>query len=64
MPKYVATVLIDVDKIFKGRKPSSRAVKAFLGSKIFASDVDESFFRNGKVIMKIKEVKILVMEVD
>lgn len=64
MIQYVATVLIDVDKVFEGRKPNKGAVKGFLESKILAGAVNEVLFRNGKVIMKIKKVKILVMEID
>ena len=64
MSKYIATILLDVDKIFKGRKPNKASVKGFLENRILAGDVDELFFRNGKVVLHIKEVKILVMEID
>jgi len=63
MPKYIATVLIDVDKTFKGRKPSEAAIKGFLENRILPGEVFEVHFRTGKVIMKIKEVKIIVMEI-
>jgi hypothetical protein len=64
MPKYIATILLDVDKIFKDRKPNKAAIKGFLENSIRVGEVNESYFRNGKVIMKIKKIKVLVMEVD
>jgi len=64
MPKYVATILIDVDEEFKNRRSSKRAVKAFLESRILAGDVDELLFRTGKVVIRIREVEIAVMEID
>ena len=66
MSKYIATVLIDVDESlgFNHKRSSKGSVKGLLESWIKTGAVDELVFRNGSVVMDIKEVKILVMEVD
>jgi len=64
MTKYAAMVLLDVDKVFKGRKQNRGDIKAFLENRIMVGDVDELFFRKGKVIMNVREVKIVVTEIN
>ena len=61
MPKYVATILIDVEEVFEGRKSDKDMIKKYLNKKIIAENVNENLFRLGKVIMKINDVKLHVM---
>lgn len=64
MPKYIATVLLDVDEVFEGRKSNKEMIKKYLDHKVKIEDVNESLFRVGKVVMRVNEVKIKIMTFD
>jgi len=64
MAKYIATVLLDVEEIFEGRKSDKTMIQKFLDNKIKIENVNESMFRVGKVVMKINDVKIKIMTID
>lgn len=64
MAKYIATILIDVEEIFEGRKSDKTMIQKFLDNKIKIENVNESMFRVGKVVMKINDVKIKIMTID
>lgn len=61
--KIFAMMIIDVEDSFEDRKPSLQMVKRYLVNRISSGVVNEDFFR-GKVIMKIKNVRVAVMDVD
>lgn len=64
MPRYIATILIDVDEVPDCKKSNKSTVKGLLESRFKPGAINELVFRNGKVVLEIKEVKILVMEID
>lgn len=64
MTKYIATVLIDIDEVFEGRKSNKDMMKKYLDHKIKIEDVNDSLFRVGKVVMRINDVKIKIMTVE
>lgn len=62
MSKYIATLLIDVDEVFEGRKSNKDMIQKFIEKKIRKENIDENLFRLGRVVMKINHVKIHVMD--
>lgn len=64
MSQYIATVLIDVDDVPNCKKSDKGSVLGLLENRIFPGFINESVFRNGKVVVNFKKVKILVMEND
>jgi hypothetical protein len=66
MAKYIATILIDVEEGSESvhKRSSKGSVKGLLENRIKVGSIDELVFRNGKVVMEIREVKIIVMEIE
>ena len=61
--KIIATILFDLEDIFKERKPDIDMFNRFLKSRIHQGFVNEGNMR-GRVVMNIKDVKLRSMEID
>lgn len=61
MTMYIATILIEVDDSFEGRKPDERMIISYLENRIKIEEVKEESFRR-KIILKISRINISVME--
>ena len=60
MTMYVATVLIEVENSFEGRKPDERMIISYLENRIKIGEIKEESFRR-KVFLKILGINISVM---
>lgn len=63
MAKYVATILLELEDSFEGRKPEERMINNYLENKIKNGVVKEESFRR-KVILNILNVNISVMQFE
>ncbi len=62
--KFVATILIEVADVYKGRKPDIVMVLRYLDSIIYAQPVNNENAFRGKIIFNLLQRNISLMQIE
>jgi hypothetical protein len=63
MSQFVATIVLNLEDSFCGRKPTVEMIKSYLLKRICSGSVNEASFRS-KVVMDVKSVRCDVIDIN
>lgn len=63
MARYVATVLMELEDSFEGRRPNPNMIEIYLNNHVQLGEIKEELFR-GKVLLNVIKREVSVMPFD
>ncbi|KQC06241.1 MAG: hypothetical protein APR62_01315 [Smithella sp. SDB] len=63
MAKYVATVLMELEDSFEGRRPDIDMIERYLNDHVHLGEIKEEIFR-GKVVLNIVKREVSIVPFD